>query len=147
VDYIGQLEDDVADVIAAIRARRPDARIVLLGHSAGGGLLVRYAGGGRGPAPTATCSSRPTSGRTAPTTKPDAGGWARPDIPAITALVAKAAQGRHLGTGRDRRALQPAGIHCRPGQVLAYSFRMVASFTPRPISGASCRRFAGHCSC
>jgi non-heme chloroperoxidase len=135
VDYIGQLEDDVADVIAAIRARRPDARIVLLGHSAGGGLIVRYAGGGRGPAADGYVLLAPYLGPAAPTTKPDAGGWARPDIPAITALVAKAAQGDT--SGQDAIVLrfnQPASI-AAPGQVLAYSFRMVASFTPRPDLG------------
>ena len=130
VDYIGQLEDDVADVIAAIRARRPAARIVLLGHSAGGGLLVRYAGGGRGPGADGYVLLAPYFGPDAPTTKPNAGGWARPDIPAITALAAKAARGDT--SGQDAivvRFNQPAST-AAPGQVLAYSFRMVASFTP-----------------
>ena len=130
VEYVGQLEDDLADVIAAIRTRRPDARIVLLGHSAGGGLLVRYAGGGRGPAPDGYVLLAPYLGPEAPTTKPNAGGWARPDIPAIAALMAKAAQGDT--SGQDAivvRFNQPAST-AAPGQVLAYSFRMVASFTP-----------------
>src|SRR5258705_246626 len=80
-------------VLAATGARRREGRILLLGHSAGGGLLVRYAGGGRGPAADGYVLLAPYLGPAAPTTKPDAGGWARPDIPAITALVAKAAQG------------------------------------------------------
>lgn len=43
VDYIGQYEDDVADVIAAIRAQRPSAELILAGHSMGGGIALRYA--------------------------------------------------------------------------------------------------------
>lgn len=43
VDYIGQYEDDVADVIAAIRAEKPDGRLILAGHSMGGGIALRFA--------------------------------------------------------------------------------------------------------
>jgi alpha-beta hydrolase superfamily lysophospholipase len=81
VDYIGQLEDDLADVIAAVRRERSDARIVLLGHSAGGGLLVRSAGGSRVPAGAGYILLAPFLGAEAPTTKPDSGGWAKADMP------------------------------------------------------------------
>jgi alpha-beta hydrolase superfamily lysophospholipase len=43
VDYIGQYEDDVADVIAEIRAGAPNGRLVLAGHSMGGGIALRFA--------------------------------------------------------------------------------------------------------
>ncbi|MEE8400415.1 MAG: alpha/beta fold hydrolase, partial [Desulfobacterales bacterium] len=43
VDYIGQYEDDVADVIAKIRAAKPEGRLILAGHSMGGGIALRYA--------------------------------------------------------------------------------------------------------
>lgn len=43
VDYVGQYEDDVADVITAIRSERPNGRIILAGHSMGGGIALRYA--------------------------------------------------------------------------------------------------------
>ncbi len=43
VDYIGQYEDDVADVVAAIRAAKPNGRLILAGHSMGGGIALRYA--------------------------------------------------------------------------------------------------------
>ncbi len=43
VDYIGQYEDDVADVISAIRAEKPNGRLILAGHSMGGGIALRYA--------------------------------------------------------------------------------------------------------
>jgi non-heme chloroperoxidase len=43
-DYIGQLDDDLADLISYIKEKQPDAKIVLGGHSAGGGTAIRFAG-------------------------------------------------------------------------------------------------------
>jgi len=43
VDYIGQYEDDVADAIAEIRAKKPEVKLILAGHSMGGGIALRYA--------------------------------------------------------------------------------------------------------
>jgi pimeloyl-ACP methyl ester carboxylesterase len=43
VDYVGQYEDDLADVIAKVRAADPGGRVILAGHSAGGGIVLRYA--------------------------------------------------------------------------------------------------------
>jgi len=43
VDRIGQYEDDVADVVATLRRERPGARVLLSGHSMGGGIALRYA--------------------------------------------------------------------------------------------------------
>lgn len=41
--YIGQYEDDLADVVAAIRKASPEERVILSGHSMGGGIVMRYA--------------------------------------------------------------------------------------------------------
>ncbi len=43
IAHIGQWEEDVADVVSALRRESPGARIVLSGHSMGGGIAVRYA--------------------------------------------------------------------------------------------------------
>ncbi len=43
VDYIDQYVDDLADVVAEIRKRKPAGRIVLAAHSMGGGIALRYA--------------------------------------------------------------------------------------------------------
>jgi alpha-beta hydrolase superfamily lysophospholipase len=42
IDYIGQYEDDLADVVAKLRAERPHGRVILAGHSMGGGIILRY---------------------------------------------------------------------------------------------------------
>ena len=43
LDYIGQLEDDIADLINLYA--RPGQKIVLAGHCSGGGLAIRFLAG------------------------------------------------------------------------------------------------------
>jgi alpha-beta hydrolase superfamily lysophospholipase len=43
VDYPGQYEDDVAQVISVLRHEEPHSKLVLAGHSMGGGIVLRYA--------------------------------------------------------------------------------------------------------
>jgi alpha-beta hydrolase superfamily lysophospholipase len=42
VAYVGQYEDDIADVVSAIKRSKPVQRIVLAGYSMGGGIVLRY---------------------------------------------------------------------------------------------------------
>ncbi len=44
VDYIGQLDDDLADLVAAIRLQHPHAKMTLVGFSGGGAFAIRIAG-------------------------------------------------------------------------------------------------------
>jgi non-heme chloroperoxidase len=45
IDYVGQLEEDLADLISCIKLQLPHVkRIVMAGHSAGGGTAIRFAG-------------------------------------------------------------------------------------------------------
>jgi len=130
VDYIGQLEDDLGDVLTAIRRERPAARIVLLGHSAGGALALRYAGKAAGPSVDGYILLAPYLGRDAPTTKVNAGGWARPDVPKIRELSEKAARGDVSGQDAIVVRFNQGAESADPLQVLAYSFRMMASLSP-----------------
>jgi len=43
IDYIGQYEDDLADVIKSVHDEKPDGKIILAGHSMGGGIELRFA--------------------------------------------------------------------------------------------------------
>ncbi|MBS1735752.1 MAG: alpha/beta fold hydrolase [Bacteroidetes bacterium] len=43
VDYINQYADDIADIIKNIRSTKPDGKIVIAGHSMGGGITLKYA--------------------------------------------------------------------------------------------------------
>ncbi|NBC04630.1 MAG: alpha/beta fold hydrolase [Bacteroidetes bacterium] len=43
VDYIGQYEDDLAEVAHQIKEEKPGQKIIIAGHSMGGGISLRYA--------------------------------------------------------------------------------------------------------
>lgn len=43
VNYIGQYADDLADVIKIIRKQKPKGKIIIAGHSMGGGVALNYA--------------------------------------------------------------------------------------------------------
>ncbi|SFR60944.1 alpha/beta hydrolase [Maribacter stanieri] len=43
VSYINQYVDDVIDVVTSIKKEKPNQKIILAGHSMGGGIILRYA--------------------------------------------------------------------------------------------------------
>ena len=88
IAYIGQLDDDLADFVAFLRKSDPDARLLLIGHSSGGGFALHIAGSALQSQFARIVLLAPYLGYDAPSSRPDAGGWARPDIPRILALSA-----------------------------------------------------------
>lgn len=89
IAYPGQLDDDLADLIAELRKAYPDARFSLIGHSAGGGFALRIAGSKLGDTFHRFVLLAPYLGYSAPTNRPAEGPglWAQPDLPRILALV------------------------------------------------------------
>jgi alpha-beta hydrolase superfamily lysophospholipase len=86
IRYFGQLEDDLADLVTEIRKAHPAEPLTLIGHSSGGGFALRVAA-----SPIQTLFARtvllaPYLGYDAPSTRPDAGGWANADIPRLLGL-------------------------------------------------------------
>jgi alpha-beta hydrolase superfamily lysophospholipase len=86
ITYIGQLEDDMADLVGEIRKTDPTAPLTLIGHSSGGGFALRVAGSPIQNLFTRTVLLAPYLGYDAPSSRADAGGWASPDIPRFIAL-------------------------------------------------------------
>jgi alpha-beta hydrolase superfamily lysophospholipase len=86
IRYFGQLEDDMSDFVAEIRKVHPDAPLTLIGHSSGGGFALRVAGSPIQNLFARTVLLAPYLGYDAPTTRPDSGGWANPNIPRFIAL-------------------------------------------------------------
>ena len=87
VDYIGQLEDDLADLIAMIRKDNPNAMLIMGGHSSGGGLAIRFAGSRYGQQADAYLLLTPYLTYKGPTIRPNSGGWAHPYTARIAGLV------------------------------------------------------------
>ncbi|MBI4751723.1 MAG: alpha/beta hydrolase [Acidobacteria bacterium] len=66
ISYLSQYEDDVADVIAAIRQHK-GGQIILAGHSMGGGIAMRYAAARKSPAVDGYLLFAPHLGSNSPT--------------------------------------------------------------------------------
>ena len=132
IDYEHQLEDDLADLILHIRKDAPpQARIIVGGHSSGGGLALRFGGGRHGHLTDGLVLLAPFLGHGAPMTKRGAGGWARPNIPRIVGLSILS------GIGIERLGGLPV-LHFnlperyRTGyETLTYSFRLMRGMHPR----------------
>ncbi|MEP4195726.1 MAG: alpha/beta fold hydrolase [Aliishimia sp.] len=73
VDYIGQMEDDLAVLFRD--AKEAGRKTVMLGHSSGGGLVVRFAGGTHGDLLDGAVLLSPYLKYNAPTMRENAGGW------------------------------------------------------------------------
>jgi len=139
VDHIGQLEEDLADLIDHLAGARDDISVVLGGHSSGGGLTVRFAGGPYGGKADGFLLLAPFLKHDAPTTKPNSGGWARPAIPRIVGLTMLNTIGITalnglpvIGFAMPRSVLEgPYGDTA----TLAYSYRLNTSFAPRADYG------------
>ena len=43
VEYINQYADDIADIVKKIRKQKPNGKIIIAGHSMGGGIALNYA--------------------------------------------------------------------------------------------------------
>lgn len=135
VDHIGQLEEDMADLIDHLRAEQPNSEIVLGGHSSGGGFVVRFAGGAYGDKASAFILMAPFLKHDAPTTRANAGGWARPAIRRIIGLVMLNAVGIKVLNGLNVISFAvPRAVLDGPygkSATTAYSYRLNQSFAPR----------------
>lgn len=133
VDYIGQLEDDLADLIE--RNARDGQRVILLGHSSGGGLVVRFAGGPHAELLDGAVLLAPYLGDDPATTRPDSGGWAKTLNRRFIGLGILNAVGitRFNGITAVQFRFPAAVLDGSLGDTAtrAYSFRMAVSYAPR----------------
>ncbi|HEV7599384.1 MAG TPA: alpha/beta fold hydrolase [Bradyrhizobium sp.] len=127
IRYSGQLEDDLADLVGDIRKAHPATPLTLIGHSAGGGFVVRVAGSPIQNLFARTVLLAPYLGYDAPSTRSDSGGWASPDIPRFIALSVL----RRLGL-RWAESLPTVAFAVPPdsAKVLnaSYSYRLMINF-------------------
>ena len=133
VDYIGQLEDDISDLIT--KHSRAGQKVILAGHSSGGGLVVRFAGGRHGALIDRAILLAPFLKYNAPTTRPNSGGWAQPLTRRIIGLTMLNAL--KITRLNDRTVIQfnfPQTVLDGPlgaTATAAYSHRLNTSFAPR----------------
>ncbi len=131
VDHVGQLDEDLVDVLASVRAQRPGASVVLLGHSSGGALVLRHAGAGPGAGVEGYVLLAPFLGGDAPTTRRVPGGPVTVDLPRFADIARRSAGGDPSGQDQVVLRFDPSGL---PGTGLAaqaYTYRMMLSLAPR----------------
>ncbi len=135
IDYIGQFEDDLADLINLIKKERPSNKIIVGGHSSGGGLAVRFAGGPYGEMADAYLLLAPYLKYNAPTTRENSGGWARPLTRRIIGLsMLNSIKFTTLNYLPVIQFNMPAEVRNAPlghTATLHYSYRLNTSFAPR----------------
>ena len=140
VEAVDRQEQDIADLIAVLRAQNPSGRFLLGGHSIGAGLAIRYAAGGEQPKPDGMVLIAPYIHRKSPAARPNSGGWATPFVPRFAGIEMLQRLGIHVFDRLPvlRFAVPPAA---RDGTETAlYSWRLFASVTPRPDWRGDIRR-------
>ena len=131
VDYIDQLEDDLADLIKFVRSDAPDATLIVGGHSSGGGFAIRFAGGQYGQQADGYLLLSPYLKHNAPTIRPNAGGWAQPYTGRIVGLTILNKMGIHW---LDHLVVIEFSMpeKARDGtETLSYSHRLNTGYAPR----------------
>ena len=138
ISYPGQLDDDLADLMAHLDKRNAHLRWFLIGHSSGGGFVLRIAASPLGGRFEKHILLAPYLGHDAPTTRPTGPGntWAVPNVPRIIAIQLLSA------SGFDGLQSLPVLAFAIPKNYAAdltssYSYRLMTSYAaPRDWAGA-----------
>jgi len=145
IDHIGQLEEDTADLIALYR--KSGQKVVLGGHSSGGGLVVRFAGGDYGDLIDGAILLAPFLKYNAPTTRQNSGGWAQPLTRRIIGLSMLNMLGITALNGLTviQFKMPDAVLNGPLGASVTdrYSYRLNTAFAPRRDYLADLRRLPG----
>ena len=83
IAYVGQLEDDLEDFSRDVEPAQP---ATLAGFSSGGGFALRFAGSDRQKLFSNYLLLSPFIGQTAPTYRPNSGGWVSVGLPRFVAI-------------------------------------------------------------
>ncbi len=147
IAYPGQLDDDLADLIAELRKAAPAARLSLIGHSAGGGFALRIAAGPLEREFDRFVLLSPYLGYRAPTNRPAEGPglWALPDMPRIVATLLLGRLG--IDWPQSLPAIAFANVpEARMFVTSVYSFRLLQNYTAPPDWKGAFERAKGRIS-
>jgi non-heme chloroperoxidase len=125
VDYIGQIDDDLADFVTNLSPAKSGEVRTLVGFSAGAGFTIRFAGGRYGELFDRYVFLSPILPG-APTLRPNAGGWTNISVPRVITIAWLDRLGIHLFDGVDviSYAVARENKQATPN----YSFRLFVNF-------------------
>lgn len=131
INYIGQLEEDIEDIIRYTKDSLNAKKIILAGHSSGGGLVLRYIANANLTKVDKAIMIAPYLGHDAPTVKPQSGGWVTVGIKRWVGLSML------NSIGIKKYNEKPVLFFNRPKayedslQNKSYSYRMAVNFAPK----------------
>lgn len=128
IDYIGQLDDDLADFVRFLRPAHPNAVYTLAGFSAGGAFALRIAGGRYGDLFDRYIAISPALTYPNGVARPNSGGWVTASVRRIAGVMVLNWLGIHHFDG-----LKVVGFAAPPDDpffTTAYSYRLAMNFSP-----------------
>jgi alpha-beta hydrolase superfamily lysophospholipase len=142
IDYIGQLE---ADLAAFVRTVRPPAPATLAGFSAGGGFVLRVAGGARQSLFGSYLLLSPFISQDAANQRPGSGGWVHVGMPRVIALAILNSVGVRTFNGLWVTSFA-LNDQARTFLTPEYDFNLAMNFRPERDYAENIRNAARPCS-
>ena len=131
IDYINQLEDDLSDFVQMVKKKHPNSKVIIGGHSSGGGLAIRFAGSKYGEMGDAYMLLSPFLKYNAPTMRPKSGGWAYARMPRIVGLSMLNIVGIKWFNSLSAIDFNMPKEYRDGTETLSYSFRLNTGYAPR----------------
>jgi non-heme chloroperoxidase len=125
IDYIGQIDDDLADFVTSLGPAKSGEVRTLVGFSAGAGFTIRFAGGRYGELFDRYVFLSPILPG-APTLRPNAGGWTSISIPRLVTISLLGRLGIHGLDGAD--VISYAVARENQQATRTYSYRLFVNF-------------------
>jgi len=126
IDYPGQLDDDLSEVVSFVKSRHPSTPVTLVGFSAGGGFALHAAATPLGRAFDRIVLLAPMLGVDAPMTKQEgSNALVKPFVPRIIAIALLNRLGIHAF---DHLQVLAFGNFHRPELTPNYSFLLMRGF-------------------
>jgi pimeloyl-ACP methyl ester carboxylesterase len=138
IDYIGQLDDDLADFVAQLGPAKNGETRTLAGFSGGAGFAIRFAGGPYGLLFDRYVFLSPILPGS-PALRPSAGGWTNISLPRIITIASLGRFGIHWFDGFSviSYAVSPENS---AATTASYSYRLAANFN----AGLQHERYLGN---
>jgi pimeloyl-ACP methyl ester carboxylesterase len=126
IDYVGQIDDDLADFVAQLGPAKSGEIRTLVGFSAGAGFTIRFAGGPYGLLFDRYVFLAPILPDT-PTLRPRSGGWVSVSVPRVVTIASLDSVGIHAFDG------YPVINYAIPPELsrwvtASYSYRLMMNF-------------------